>query len=161
MKQLYMRQKLLSLRDKFTIMDGQGNDVYAITGSFMKIPKSFSIMNQQQQETAIITKKVLSLLPTFFVELHGKEVVTIRKNISFFKARYSIEGEGIEVQGNWWDMNFRIFQHGEEIAAISKKWLSFGDSYEIQITKEASEELVIAIVVAIDCVKEDSESTSS
>lgn len=161
MKQLYMRQKILSLRGKFTIMDEQGNDIYYVTGSFMKIPKSFIIMNQQQQQLAVITKKVLSLFPTFFVEVQGKEIATIRKELSFFKARYSIHGEGIEVQGNWWDMNFRIFQHGEEIAAISKKWLSFGDSYEIQILKDHMEEIIIALVVAIDCVKEDSESASS
>lgn len=161
MKQLYMREKILSLRDKFTITDDRGNDVYFVTGSFLKIPKSFAIMNIEQQEVAVITKKVLSLLPKFFVEVQGKEVVTIRKDISVFKARYSIAGAGIEVKGNWWDMNFRIFQNGREIGAVSKKWLSWGDSYEIQITEENMEEIIIAIVVAIDCVKEDSESASS
>lgn len=161
MKKLYMREKILSLRGRFTIVDGEGNDVYFITGSFMKIPKSFSIKNSNEEEIAVITKKILSLFPKFFVEVNGKEVVTIRKGISIFKARYSIEGANVEVLGNWWDMDFKIFQHGKEIGMVTKKWFSFGDSYEIQVIKEDMEEIIIALVVAIDCVKADSESASS
>lgn len=161
MKQLYMREKIVSLRGKFTIKDERGNDIYFVTGSFLKIPKSFHITNTKQQEIGIITKKMISILPKFFVEVNGKEVLTIRKDISLFKARYSIDGAGIEVRGNWWDLNFQVYQHGEPVGAVSKKLLSWGDNYEIQVLKEDFEEILISLVVAIDCVKEDSDSASS
>lgn len=41
------------------------------------------------------------------------------------------------------------------IGSVHKKWLSWGDSYEIQVNDEAYEKILIAIVVAIDCVKAD------
>ncbi|AWE07426.1 hypothetical protein DCE79_08595 [Lysinibacillus sp. 2017] len=155
MKKLYMKQKIMSLRGKFMVMDEQQNDVYTIEGSFMQIPKSYTIFNTKRDEVAVISKKVFSWLPKFFVEVDGREVLTIKKDFTFFKASYSIDAAGIDVRGNWWDMNFEVYQNGEVIGQVSKKWLSWGDSYEVQVLNEDMEAIIIAIVVAIDCVKAD------
>lgn len=155
MKNLYIKQKVLSLRDKFTIMNEAGHDEYYVSGSFLKIPKSFEITNNLHEQVGVITKKTFSLLPKFFVEVDGEEVLTIKKELSFFKAKYTIEGQNIEVHGNWWDMNFDVLEHGKIVGKVNKKWISWGDSYEIQIINDQLEKIVIAIVIAIDCVKSD------
>lgn len=161
MKQLYIKQKVFSLSGKFTVKDQEERDVYFVEGSFMKVPKTFSIMNTSKDEVALITKKVFSLLPKFFVEVKGNEMVTIKKEFSFFKARYSIDATGIEVQGNWWDMDFQIVQHGEVVGQVSKEWFTWGDSYKVQVLKDEMETLIIALVVAIDCVKADEAAAAS
>lgn len=68
-------------------------------------------------------------------------------------------GYGIEIKGDWLDMNFRVLHQGELVGTVSKKWFSWGDSYKVEITKEELEELMIAIVVAIDCVISDENAT--
>ena len=161
MKELYIKQKVFSLSEKFTIKDQQEQDVYYVEGSFMKIPKTFSIMNTTRDEVALITKKMLSLLPKFFVEVNGREVVTIKKEFSFFKARYTIDAADIEVQGNWWDMNFQVLQQGEVFGIVKKEWFTWGDSYKVQILNEEMEAIIIAFVVAIDCVKADQAASST
>ena len=161
MKQLYIKQKVFSLSGKFTVKDQQENDVYYVEGSFMQIPKTFSIMNAARDEVALITKKVFSFLPIFFVEVNGQEVLTIKKEFSFFKARYTIDAVGIEVKGNWWDMDFQILQHGEVVGKVNKEWFTWGDSYKVQILNEEMEAIIIALVVAIDCVKADQAASSS
>ncbi|WP_042148069.1 LURP-one-related/scramblase family protein [Paucisalibacillus sp. EB02] len=155
MKQLYIKQKVFSLSEKFTVKDQTENDVYFVEGSFLKVPKTFSIMNTTREEVAFITKKVFSFLPKFLVEVNGQEVLTIKKEFSFLKARYTIDAVGIEVQGNWWDMDFQVLQHGEVVGKVSKEWFTWGDSYKVQVFDEAMETIVIAVVVAIDCVKDD------
>lgn len=65
MRQLYMKQKVFSLSGKFTVKNQQEQDVYFVEGSFMQIPKTFSIMNTRREEVALITKKVFSFLPKF------------------------------------------------------------------------------------------------
>ena len=40
---------------------------------------------------------------------------------------------------NWWEMNFQVLQ--------------FGEGYKVQILSEEMESIIIALVVAIDCVK--------
>lgn len=58
-------------------------------------------------------------------------------------------------------MDFRVFQNGEEVGRVSKEWFTWGDSYKVQILKEEMEAILIALVVAIDCVKADQAATSS
>lgn len=161
MRQLYIKQKVFSLSGKFSVRDEQENEVYMVEGSFMRIPKTFSIMDSAENEVALITKKTFSFLPTFFVEVSGQGAVTIKKEFSFLKARYSIEAAGMEVRGNWWDMNFEVYQNGELIGTVSKKWFTWGDSYELQIANDETEPLLVALVVAIDCVKADEAAAAS
>ncbi|MEK8215263.1 LURP-one-related/scramblase family protein [Paenibacillus sp. FSL L8-0463] len=160
MKQLYIKQKVFSLSGKFTVKNQQEEDVYYVEGSFMQIPKTFSIMNTTRDEVALITKKVFSFLPKFFVEVNGREVLTIKKEFSFLKARYTIDSADIEVHGNWWDMDFQVLQHGVVIGEVNKEWFTWGDSYKIQILNEEMEAIMIAFVVAIDCVKADQAAAS-
>ncbi|MGE6630649.1 LURP-one-related/scramblase family protein [Bacillus sp. NPDC077027] len=161
MKQLYIKQKVFSLSGRFTVKDQQENDVYVVEGSFMKMPKTFTIMNTKRDEIAVITKKMFSLLPKFLVEVNGQEVLTIKKEFTFFKAKYSIDAAGIEVRGNWWDMNFQVLQNGEVIGQVNKEWFTWGDSYKVDILKEEMEPLMVALVVAIDCVKADEAASRS
>ncbi|AIQ57839.1 LURP-one-related/scramblase family protein [Paenibacillus borealis] len=155
MTELFIKQKVFSLSEKFTVKNQQEQDVYYVEGSFMRIPKTFSIMNTADEEVALITKKVFSFLPKFFVEVGGREVLTIKKEFSFLKARYTIDSADIEVRGNWWDMDFQVIQRGAVIGEVNKKWFTWGDSYSVQVLKEEMEAIIIAIVVAIDCVKAD------
>lgn len=57
-----------------------------------------------------------------------------------------------EIGGIW---IFQILQHGKIIGKVSKEWFTWGDSYKVQIIDEQMETLIIAIVVAIDCVKSE------
>jgi uncharacterized protein YxjI len=161
MRQLYIKQKVFSLSGKFTVKDQREKDIYYVEGSFMQVPKTFSIMNTARDEVALITKKVFSFLPKFLVEVNGREVLTIKKEFSFLKARYTIDAAGIEVNGNWWDMDFQVLQHGQIVGKVCKEWFTWGDSYKVQIIDEEMETVIIALVVAIDCVKADQAAASS
>jgi uncharacterized protein YxjI len=161
MKQLYIKQKVFSLSEKFTVKDRSEEDVYYVEGSFMKVQKTFSIMNTAREEVALVTKKMFSFLPKFFVEIDGQEVLSIKKELSFFKSRYTINAASIEVHGNWWDMDFQVLQHGEVIGEVSKEWFTWGDSYKVQIFNEQIEVIMIALVVAIDYVKAAEQTASS
>lgn len=57
MKQLYIKQKVFSLNEKFSVKNQDEKDVYYVEGSFMKIPKTFSVKNDTGEEVALITKK--------------------------------------------------------------------------------------------------------
>lgn len=161
MKEYYIKQKVFSLSGKFNVLDAQQNPVYKVEGSFMQIPKSFTIYNESRSEVAMITKKVFSWLPTFFVEVNGREMVTIKKEFTFFKPKYTILGTDIEVNGNWWDMEFQVLKDGQVVGKVNKEWFSWGDTYRVQVLDEDLEELIISIVVAIDCVKADSSNNSA
>lgn len=155
MKQLYIKQKMFTLSEKFTVTDEFEMPQYYVEGSFFKIPKEFIVTDQFGSKIARITKKFLSFLPKFFVEVSGEDPIALTKEFTFFKARYSIDAKGINVEGNWWDMNFSVYVGGRQVAIIDQRWFSWGDTYEVQILDESLEHLIISLVIAIDCVKAD------
>lgn len=56
-------------------------------------------------------------------------------------------------------MDFEVQKDGVVIGTVRKKWFSWGDSYELEIWQEEMEALLVALVIAIDCVKADEDSS--
>jgi uncharacterized protein YxjI len=52
-------------------------------------------------------------------------------------------------------MDFEVLQFSEVVGKVTKEWFTWGDSYKVQILNEEMENLSIAIVAAMDCVKAD------
>ena len=67
MRQLYIKQKVFSLKGKFTVKDQQEKDIYYVEGSFMQVPKTFSIMNTARDEVALITKRCSAFYQSFWL----------------------------------------------------------------------------------------------
>ena len=42
----------------------------------------------------------------------------------------------------------------EPIVTITKEWMTWGDSYELDIANPADEIIALAVVLTIDCVQE-------
>lgn len=52
--------------------------------------------------------------------------------------------------------DYQITQGGQEIVSISKEWMTWGDSYELDIADPEDEIVALSVVLAIDCVTESS-----
>ena len=153
MSRLYFKQKVLSLSERFTVVDEAEDPRYVVQGSFMQIPKTFRIADADGREIAQITKKPLSWLPVFTVQVGGDVVATIRQQFSVFKPRYTVDGPGLSVRGDVWQMRFSVVRQDAEIARIAHRPLSWGDAYEVDVVDESLEQLVVALVIAIDRVR--------
>jgi uncharacterized protein YxjI len=55
-----------------------------------------------------------------------------KEGISFLEARYTIDVAGIEVHGNWLDMDSQVLQHGKIVGEVGKEWFTWGDSYRFK-----------------------------
>lgn len=158
MSQLYIAQKLFSMRGRFAVTDAEQRPVYYVAGSFMQIPKTFTITDVSNTVVAQITKTALSWQPQFTVNAVGTPPVTIRKRFSFFKPRYDIEGPGLTVAGDWWNLDFAVLHEGREVARIRRRMLSWADTYEASTIDPSLDVLAVALVVAIDRVRADESS---
>jgi hypothetical protein len=58
-------------------------------------------------------------------------------------------------------MNFQVLHHGKVVGEVGKEWFTWGDSFRVRVIDEGMETIMIALVVAIDCVKADESSASS
>ncbi|MCL2543878.1 MAG: hypothetical protein FWE71_15645 [Nocardioidaceae bacterium] len=136
--------------------------MYAVDGSLFKIPKQFTINDPAGQLRARVWKKPVSWLPRFFLEVDGVQVAAIAKKLTFLRPRYLIDGPGLSVTGDMWDMSFEIHRDGVVVGRVDKKWLSVRDKYAIEVDRPEDELVVVGIVLAIDYVKRmESESAAS
>ena len=153
MTKLYMKQKVFSLRDRFTVRDASEQDRYYVEGEIFTIGKKLHICDMAGEEVAFIQQKVLTFLPRFFVYLNGVQIAEIVKEFSFLRPRYRIEGPGWRVEGDFWAHDYEIVDAAEQpIVNVHKVWLSWGDSYELDIARREDEVQALAIVLAIDAI---------
>jgi uncharacterized protein YxjI len=63
---------------------------------------------------------------------------------------------GWQVKGDFWSHNFQIYNGINVIAVIKKEWLTFGDCYEFDIQDTNNVDLVLAVILMIDEMIENS-----
>ena len=149
---LYMKQKIFSWVDQFAVKDEYGQDKYFVEGEFFSFGKKLHIYDSASAECAFIQQKVFSLLPRYFVFVNGRQIAEIVKELSFLHPRYSIEGLGWDIQGDFWAHDYEIIQNNRPIVSIHKAWMTWGDCYELDISDERDEIVALSVVLAIDCV---------
>lgn len=149
---LYMKQKVFSFKDKFTIKDVNGEDKYFVEGEFLSLGKKLHIKDAYENEVAFVRQRLLSFLPRFDVEIGGTVVAQIVKKFSLLKPKYAIEGIDWNIEGDFFSHDYVISQGEITIAQIHKKWMAWGDTFEIDIEDENKEVMALAVVLAIDAV---------
>ena len=152
MAKLYIKQKVFSWKDKFSVYNAFGEDVYRVEGEFLTIGKKLHIYDIYDNETAFIHEKVFSFLPKYYISRNGTDVAEVVKKLTFLKARYEIPAFGWTVQGNFTDHSYSIESAKGTVATISKKWFSWGDTYEIDAASDADPVNVLSVVLIIDAV---------
>ncbi|NLT13499.1 MAG: hypothetical protein GXY05_04060, partial [Clostridiales bacterium] len=149
---LYIRQKVFSWTDRFTVMDETGQDRYFVEGELFSFGKKLHVCDMTGAERAFIQQKVFSFLPRYFVFIGEQQVAEIVKEFTFFRQQYTVEGLGWEVTGDFWAHDYEIIQNDRPIVTIHKEWMTWGDCYELDIAEDGDEIIALSVVLAIDSV---------
>jgi len=158
---LYIKEKVFSWGDKFTVKDDTGRDKYVVEGEVFTWGKKLHVYDMLGREVAFIKQEVWSFLPRYYVFCNGHQVAEIKKEFSFLFPKYSIDGLGWEIDGSFLAHEYEITQAGRTIVSISKEWMTWGDSYELNILDPAHELIALAVVLTIDCVMEAGSNSSN
>ena len=151
---LYIKEKVFSWGDKFTVKDENGNDKYLVQGEVFSWGKKLHVYDSVGREVAFIKQEVWSFLPRYYVFCGDEQIAEIKKEFSFLFPRYSIQGLGWEIEGKLMAHDYEITKNGDSIVSISKEWMTWGDSYELSIANPEDEIVALAVVLTIDCVME-------
>jgi uncharacterized protein YxjI len=154
-----IKQKVFTLKDKFSIIDEQENVLFNVEGKFFSISNKLSLFNPIGDEILKAQKKLFRFLPKYTISLpNGEEVATVQKRFSIrpnFTVMYG--PDQIEVKGNFIGHKFTMYKNGVEVVNVSKKLFSFGDTYMIDVLDEHQPEIYLFIVVVIDQIIEEAE----
>lgn len=158
---LYIKQKVFSWGARFRIFDIFDEDRYSAEGEVFTLGRKLHLYSAEGEELAFIHQKLLSFLPTYFVSRDGIDVAQVVKEFTFGRQSYTVGGPGWHVDGDFFAHEYRICSGDGTVAFVSKKWFSWGDSYEVDITDGEDEVMVLAVVLIIDAVLDAQNSSSS
>ena len=153
MAKLYLKQKVFSWGDKFNVYNEFGEAIYHVKGEVFTLGKKLHVSDPKERELAFIHQKVWSFKSRYFISRDGNDIAEVVKEITFLKAKYTVEAFGWLIQGKILDHEYQITRGEQIVAKISHKWLSWGDTYEIDIANGEDVINVLCAVLIIDAVK--------
>ncbi len=149
-----MKQKLFSLGADFRIKDEHGNDVFLVDGKVFSLGDQLSFRDLAGNELAFIKQKLLSWGPTYEIHRAGRLAAVVTKHLfTLFRARFTIDVPGPddpEAGGDFLSHEYTFTRNGRVIAAVSKKWFSWTDTYGVDVVAGEDDVLLLAATVVID-----------
>lgn len=152
-----VREKVFTIGNKFQIKDDQGIPRFEVVGKVFTIGKKLNIYDMIGNNVAYIEQKIFRFLPEYNIYLNNQLGATIKQKLSFFKHRFSIESDfgDFDVEGDIFAYNFSIYKNGREVARVNKKWISFSDTYMVDIDNNENQAFILSIVIVLDQVLHD------
>lgn len=152
---LYVKQKPLSLTEKFTVINSKEEERYYVEGAIVSFGRKLHIYDTDRNEVASIKEKFSSVQPHFLVYHGGSIVVEVMKKFALVKHKYALEGSGWTVKGNMPERDYTISSSFGKIVAVREEVFGGVDCLELDVSNILNEANVIralAAVLAIDCV---------
>ena len=154
MKTFLVKQKFRLGGERFDIKDDRGVVNYQVEGSFFQIPKTFTIYDAYGEQVSEISKEFFTLLPRFNIQLRDGSNFVIRKKLTFWRDRYEFDDLDLRIEGNIWDLNFKLLDDREQLVAeIRKEIFHLTSTYTVTVYEDSYADLVISLCVAIDYVE--------
>lgn len=157
-----MKQKFWSLGQDYVIRDDNGSVAYKVSGKLLSLKDRFTLTDADGNEVGRIEQKLVSLRPAYTVEQNGKVIATIKKKMfTVLRDRFIIDVTGpddLEAVGNILDHEYTMRRGREEVAVVSKRWLSVTDSYGVEVADGEDPFLALASAVVIDAISHGKDS---
>lgn len=151
--QLFIKQKMISVGDKYNVFDGQGNAVYRVKSRLISpfLHKKY-LLDRSEQVIMTIQRKVFDFLPNYFIkDSSGNKIARIKRKFSFRKNFFIMGyGRNLSIRGDFFAWNFSIIEGNRTIGTVSKKIIHIADQYTLDILNDKDAPFFTACVIAID-----------
>jgi uncharacterized protein YxjI len=157
-----IKQRAWTLRDSFSIRDESGKKVFRVKGRMVSVSDKLTLRSMAGEKLATIRQRVVSRIPRYRIRKGGKLLAQVRKRpLAVIKDRFKVNmkdgSPNLEIVGDLLDHEYRIRRQGKRVARVSKKWVSFTDSYGIQVDEGEDDILILACAIIVDMICHDEE----
>lgn len=151
-----VRQKIFSFSDRFNITDGAGTPKYQVEGKFFTIGKKLNIYDMDGNHLIYIEQEIFRFLPEYYLYQNDEVVAKVKKEFTFFKPKINIESiyGDFTIDGSVFGYDFTVIKDGKAVARINKEFLSFSDTYGVEIYSD-NEAFLLALVIVLDQIFHD------
>lgn len=151
---LLIRQRIFSWTDSYDVYDETGEARYEVRAAFLSLGHQIHVYDkhagEDREEIGCIRQKLLTLLPTFEIEIGGRVVGTIQRKFTLFRQNYLVDYRGWDVEGDVMGWDYRVLENDREVISISKELFKLSDTYVLHFHNSADEIPGLLLVLAID-----------
>ena len=150
---LLFKQRFFSWFDSYDIYDEAGHTVYTVKGQ-LSWGHCLKIYDAQGREIGTVKERILTFLPKFEMYLSDRYIGCISKELTFFRPKYHIDCNGGDVDGDWFEWDYRIVNStGSPVAQVTKELWNWTDTYVIDVADPQDALNALMLVLAIDAEK--------
>ena len=155
---LLFKQRMFSWFDSYDIYDDYGNTIYIVKGQ-LAWGHLLKIYDSNNNEIGYIKEKIFTFLPKFEIYINREYIGSIKREFTFFKPKYTIDFNNWQIEGDFFEWDYRILNnYNQHIATISKQLFNWTDTYVIDVLNPSDALYALMLVLAIDaekCSRED------
>ncbi len=148
----YLKQKIFAIGDKYNIFYENQSPAYTVESQIFSFGAKLRLHDLSGNELFYIKQKLLNFLPTYEIYKGDTLCAIVKKRIAFLSHKIEVDSQygNIEIDGDIFAYTFDIKLNGQFVGAISKKLLSWGDTYQINLADNQDHAFFLALVIAID-----------
>lgn len=149
---LYIKQRVFSLGDKYDIYDANENVVFDVKSELFTIGAKLHLYDLNGQELYYIKRRITFFLAKYEIYRNNTLCASISQEFTLFKSKLNVDScyGSFTLNGDFFSMDYEIYKDGLYFGSVRKKWLSWGDSYELDIPEAENAGFFCAFVIAID-----------
>jgi uncharacterized protein YxjI len=149
-----IRERFFSIGDDFDVLDEHGTKLFHVDGKVFSARNRVVIEDPSGEEVASVHRHLVALRPTYEIRIGGEKAAEVRKKLfTPFREKFTIDVPGpddLEMKGDLLDHEYSIERGGQEVAAVSKRWLTIRDTYAVQTSAGVDPLLILCSVLALD-----------
>ncbi len=149
---LYIKRKVFSFTDTYNVFDENLQPIYKVESEFLALLSKIHLYDMFNRELYFIKKRFSFMLAEYEIYKGDTLHAIVKQEFSLFTPKLSVTSQfgDFEIEGNFFAMDFRILHNGQLLGTISKEWLTFGDSYKLEVVDDKDAAFFAALVIAID-----------
>lgn len=150
---LLFKQRFFSWFDSYDIYDEAGDTVFTVHGR-PAWGHRLEIRDASGNPIGMVKEKIFTFLPSFELFIGEDYIGRITKEFTLFKPVFSLECNGWQVHGDWFEWDYRVTDPaGIPVMYASKQLFNLTDTYILDVALPQDALLCLMIVLAIDAVK--------
>lgn len=154
---LYIRQRVFAIGDKYDITDANETPVFRVEGEIFTFGSArLHLYAADGRELYFVERELFHFMPRYTIYAGRTAAASIKKNFTLFGHSLSVDSVygHFEIEGSVFGWNFQVLFNGAVAATIDKAFLSWGDAYHLHIEDGWNDPAFLcALVAAIDnCV---------
>ena len=149
---LLFKQRAFTWFDSYDIFDEAGDTVYTVQGR-LAWGHRLEISDAAGNYLGQVRQEVLTFRPRFSLFIGENCVGQLRKEFALFKPVFTLDCNGWEIEGNFWEWDYRVTEGSRIVMTVSKELFHWTDTYQMDIADPRDALLCLMLVLAIDAEK--------